>query len=257
MDGGSGGQKLGGAPVLRGTDIRKVIADAAQRRITVTKGCASGTDQGRKIQRDVEHNRNGFRTKAAEDDANERAIMQAYIELIQEDEKEKYGDHYVPPSENNPAGPRAAMSHPATAATLTDDVMSAVDPSHPAPQEERRNPSIDLLIDEDLNTWTCPVCTLINPNQFLICDACTVERPALEKKSSPPPSKTKPRRPEAQQKHDALKPRQSVAKSLASLEAQEAGKPAKPMGWLCHVCSNWMESQWWTCARCGTLKQAS
>lgn len=32
------GQRLGGAPVLRGTDMRRVIADAAQRRIDVTKG---------------------------------------------------------------------------------------------------------------------------------------------------------------------------------------------------------------------------
>ncbi|KKY16100.1 putative zinc [Phaeomoniella chlamydospora] len=97
------GQKLGGRAVLRGTDIRQVIADAAQRRITIERGCASGTDTGRKIAREVEENYNGFKTKAEEDDANERAIMQAYMDLVQEEEKEKYGNSYIPPSEENPA----------------------------------------------------------------------------------------------------------------------------------------------------------
>ncbi|KAF7509522.1 hypothetical protein GJ744_007922 [Endocarpon pusillum] len=256
------GQKLGGAPVRRGTDIRKVIADAAQRRITVMKGCASGTDQGRQIARDVEENRggNGFRTKADEDDANERAIMQAYIDLIQEEEKEKYGDTYVPPSETNPAGPRAAMS-PTPSPAQPPLIPTS---TKPMPKEEPRAPSIDLTGEDDSDTWTCEVCTLVNPIQFLACDACTTERPSTKPtppstKPTPParPAGTNTRKSDVREKPNALKPRQSVVKSLTALEAQEAKKPAKPMGWLCHVCSNWMESQWWTCARCGNMKQVS
>jgi DNA-dependent metalloprotease WSS1 len=245
------GQKLGGAPVMRGMDIRKVIADAAQRRITVTKGCASGTDQGRKIARDVEENRNGFRTKAEEDDANERAIMQAYIDLIHEEEKEKYGDSYVPPSEKNPAGSRAMMSPIPTLQSPSIPVETKL-----APQNEPQPPSIDLTYEEDAETWTCDVCTLVNPIQFLACDACTAERTSTMP-TAPARSGGTNSKPEDRQKPNALKPRQSVAKSLATLEAQEASKPAKPMGWLCHVCNNWMESQWWTCARCGSMKQVS
>lgn len=254
MTAGSG-QKLGGAPVMRGTDIRKVIADAAQRRATVMKGCASGTDQGRKIAKDVEENRNGFRTKAEEDDANERAIMQAYIDLIQEEEKEKYGDGYEPPSEDNPAGPRATMSP--LPPSQTPPVPTS---TKPAPKEEPRAPSIDLTAEDhpdDPDTWTCEVCTLVNPTQFLACDACTVERPAAKSNQASRQNNTNIARAENREKPSALKPRQSVVKSLAALEAQEASKPAKPMGWLCHVCNNWMESQWWTCARCGNMKQVS
>jgi len=248
------GQKLGGAPVVRGTDIRKVIADAAQRRVTVMKGCASGTDQGRKIARDVEENRsgNGFRTKADEEDANERAIMQAYIDLIQEDEKEKYGDSYVPPSENNPAGSRATAAPPLTTRPPTIPASTK-----PTPKPQPPAPSIDLTGEDDPDTWTCQVCTLVNPNQFLACDACTMERPAIKSTLPSRPSPTDTKRSEIREKPNALKPRQSVVKSLAALEAQEASKPATPMGWLCHICDNWMESQWWTCARCGNMKQVS
>lgn len=250
------GQKLGGRPVGRGTDIRSVIADAAQRRVTVTKGCASGTNRGRKIAKDVEENRNGFRTKADEDDANERAIMQAYIDLIQEDEKEKYGNGYLPPSESNPAGPRATLSPPPPPTTTTQP--PSIRPSEErGVREERPVPVVDLTTDTDPDTWTCEVCTLVNPNQFLACDACTTDRPTTSSHLPGAESSVKAKRSEDREKPNALKPRQSVVKSLAALEAQEALKPAKPLGWLCHVCNNWMESQWWTCAKCGNMKQAS
>lgn len=99
------GQKLGGAPVGRGQNIRNVIADAAERRTRVTKGCSgSGISKDREIELVQETNKNGFRTKAEEDDANEEAIMIAYIDLVQEEEKEKWGDAYIPPSWENPAG---------------------------------------------------------------------------------------------------------------------------------------------------------
>ena len=82
------GQKLGGAPVRRGVDIRSVIADAAASRAAITKGCASGVNAEREREIDKETNRNGFRTKADEDDANEEAIMIAYIYLFKK-KKEK------------------------------------------------------------------------------------------------------------------------------------------------------------------------
>ena len=272
------GQKLGGAPVMRGTDIRRVIADAAQRRITVTKGCASGTDQGRKIARDVEENRNGFRTKAEEDDANERAIMQAYIDMIQEEEREKYGKDYTPPSEDNPAGPRATLSPPPSANLTYSPLANTTSAS--ATDEASRQPIIDLIDSEgepddpaDPDTWVCEICTLVNPIQFLSCDACTTERPSSTANGAPTatahapiqphPSKTSNKPPSATRRRPnddprILRPRQTLSQSLAAMDAQAARKVQdRPMGWQCHVCDNWMETQWWTCARCGTMKQAS
>ncbi|KAB8611443.1 hypothetical protein FH972_025948 [Carpinus fangiana] len=82
------GQKVGGQAIPYGSDVRSIIADATQRRIDITIGCASGTQDGDRI---AHGPFNGFRTKAEEDDANERAINQALWELVQEDEARKAG----------------------------------------------------------------------------------------------------------------------------------------------------------------------
>lgn len=276
------GQKLGGRAVQRGEDIRKIIADAAQRRMTITKGCASETEQGNRIARDVEQNQNGFRTKAEEDDANERAIMLAYIDLIQEEEKEKYGDSYVPPSATNPAGMRATMSPPpkqssqsastsAIPPPIPKDTKPNVTQEKPSQQSSTSNFSTDMISlegsDESHNndSWACSVCTLVNPDQFLACDVCGTERPsaapprsssaftqsAVSSRSTVHSSTSRRETP------NAPKPRLNAYDSLKRLEKQEKAKPEKPMGWLCHRCGNWMEQQWWTCASCGEMKLSS
>jgi hypothetical protein len=84
------GRVLGGAPV-RGRDMRAVLADAAAKRSTnlkqsaVTSGCATGTRAGDKAAEDAV--KNGFRTKAEMDDANDIAITQALAELMEHDEE--------------------------------------------------------------------------------------------------------------------------------------------------------------------------
>lgn len=80
------GQKLGGTPPIRipGFGIRNAIADAVTRRNTITEGCASGRQDAEKMAREAQ--RNGFRTKAEEDDANQLAIANALIELMEQDE---------------------------------------------------------------------------------------------------------------------------------------------------------------------------
>lgn len=83
----SSGQKLGGKKVPHGADVRKIIADAAIQRTKITEGCASGTRKGAEAAEEAK--RNGFRTKAEEDDANDLAIAKALIELMEEDETRK------------------------------------------------------------------------------------------------------------------------------------------------------------------------
>jgi hypothetical protein len=99
------GQKLGGRPVPVGTDIRRVIVDAIERRNTVLKGCGSA-DKNEKEIRELgdQATRNGFRTKADEDEANERAIAQALWELVQEDQKKEYGSSFIASTPENPTG---------------------------------------------------------------------------------------------------------------------------------------------------------
>ncbi|KAK4550065.1 hypothetical protein LTR36_003032 [Oleoguttula mirabilis] len=83
------GQRLGGAPIhLSGGDVRSVIADQVTRRTAMNKGgCASGRGDATKLA-DQSAN-NTFKTKAEEDDANDRAIAQALFELMEQEEERK------------------------------------------------------------------------------------------------------------------------------------------------------------------------
>ncbi|KAE8140699.1 WLM domain-containing protein [Aspergillus pseudotamarii] len=246
------GQRLGGAPVLRGADMRRVIADAAQRRIDVTTGCASGAENSNELAEEA--SRNGFRTKAEEDDANEQAIMQAYIDLIEEEERERYGPSYVPPSHENPAGPRSTLSPPPVPESTRPTMLSQ-------PQEP-----IDLTVADSLfeAPWTCPTCTLENPANFLCCDACTAERPrpsntrsvsgpAKISSSSESQNKNK-RRISYLDSQPTFKNRTNAVETLAALEKNTA---KRPLGWICQFCETFMEAEWWTCSNCGTMKASS
>lgn len=99
------GQRLGGAPVQRGQDIRAVITNAIQRRNSIERGCGSQDYTDKEIQSITETvTQSGFKTRAEEDAANEAAIAQALWELVQEDEKRIHGENYVAPSAEFPAG---------------------------------------------------------------------------------------------------------------------------------------------------------
>jgi hypothetical protein len=88
------GRKLGGsAPDQRqpGTDIREVIVNSIMRRNNntgmINNGCASGTRDADRISDQA--SQHTFKTKAEEDDANDRAIAQALYELMEQEEMEK------------------------------------------------------------------------------------------------------------------------------------------------------------------------
>ncbi|KAK1036237.1 hypothetical protein LTS16_013942 [Friedmanniomyces endolithicus] len=79
------GQRLGGAPIhQQGGDVRQVIADSVARRNMVDRGCASGRQDAAKLAEQASSNT--FKTKAEEDDANDRAIAQALFELMEQEE---------------------------------------------------------------------------------------------------------------------------------------------------------------------------
>jgi hypothetical protein len=81
------GRRLGGAPLTHGQDVREVIAGQTLLRNTINRGCASGTKNADKL---AEQSANlTFKTKAEEDDANDRAISQAIFELMEEEEAVK------------------------------------------------------------------------------------------------------------------------------------------------------------------------
>ena len=270
---GTIGHRLGGQAASRGKDIRAVIANAAQRRRDIIKGCATDKyDDAWKKRIAQQASKNGFTTKAEEEDANERAIMQAYIDLIQEEEQEKHGPGYVRPSKDNPTGRRGGngvkspttfdpppvptFSKPKITSDLNGSNVKGARPDMSTPS----NGSLPSFTSYN-EPWTCPICTLNNPPTYLCCDACATERP--EPPSLPGQSESLHGTSKSKAASSALKAKPDIRRtsSYQNLQrftqvAREADL-AKPMGWCCHSCGNFMESQWWVCSRCGTMKQSS
>lgn len=282
------GQKLGGTGIMRGQDPRQIIADAVERRLRIERGCASGTDMGDRVALDEAAKGSIMTTtQAGPEDENDATMMQAYIDLIQEEERQKFGGFYDPPSAENPAGPRGLPQgqtlleqqrqieedivkersvkrqkpalqkplKPTQSEMFSSSTQSPPTKEQPLIEPPQPTPSLDLT------TWTCEICTLVNPLAYLTCDACGIERPiwiaeALD--ASKPPASTSQTKPETKKPvHNALKPRSSAYDSIARFKAQEAEKLSKQsIGWTC-ACGNFMEAEWWTCARCGRLKDAS
>lgn len=276
------GQKLGGRSVRRGDDVRRIIADAATRRTTIEQGCgSSATSKTREREIIAQSDRSGTRTKADPIDVDEETMMTAYIDLVQQEEQEKYGKDYIPPSRENPAGsqggsrpskaglieqqrlieaearrgsstsrqprppapPVPSSNEPRSSASLTSSSRQP-EPSNPAPAP---TPSFN-------SSWSCDICTLVNPSTYLVCDACGTERP------SPPPSPAQVfSTPSTGSNGASIRDsnEKKAVRSLLNLERTTVAEKHKPIGWTCHSCGNFMENQWWTCARCHAMKLSS
>ncbi|KAI9770284.1 MAG: hypothetical protein M1840_003443 [Geoglossum simile] len=244
------GQKLGGGPIVPGRNIREVIVSAIERRKAVNQGCGMGHKDSKAI--GDQATANGFRTQAEEDEANDRAIVQAYAELLQEEEKEKekWGDSYIP--RESPADsaynqkPKAETPSPASrkrpqevsprngrpiSRLVGGSASGMKTPSQTGLSRERKTAAT-------APSWTCPLCTLENPLEHLSCDACMSERPASTygNKASLP---------------------DDVVDSKKATLGESATEPARVAQWVCHRCGAYMDAQWWTCSLCGTMKLSS
>ncbi|KAF3069686.1 DNA-dependent metalloprotease WSS1 [Daldinia childiae] len=243
------GQILGGVGPRPGQDIRRVIVDAIDRRSNTLEGCANDNQTRDDIRRIADTaTRNGFRTQAEEDAANEAAIAQALWEFVDKEERVQKGDSYIPPSSSR----------------QTWTYGGASDAPRAPPREANRN------VDRGAwrVTWTCDICTLENQASFLCCDACGTERDEKTTQdlaqrlsnqqrtvidlteSSPPRNRnTQPFRPGS---GSSSRPtaRPAVVSSHSTI-------PAKSATWTCLFCGRVRERQWWSCDRCGTIKQTS
>ncbi|KAM0459842.1 hypothetical protein ACHAPV_000092 [Trichoderma viride] len=261
------GRRLGGGDISRpprpGSNLRQAAAAAAERRNKALEGCATEKLSENEI-RDIADtaSKNGFRTQAEEDEANELAISQALWELAQEDEMTSSGGSYITssPAEKalNGGGNTSVFgnrsSNAGTSSTSTNHDYNKRPPP-PRPGEE--------------SFWVCSVCTLHNPQNFLCCDACGVERsettlsvpvkprqpgprPAvIDLTNSPPKKKTKAG--EASRTAQTTQ-RQPISTSASVSTSAPAPAPPQPSTWRCEYCATEMERQWWTCSNCGQMK---
>ncbi|TVY44583.1 DNA-dependent metalloprotease [Lachnellula occidentalis] len=278
------GQKLGGRPVLAGTDIRKVIVDAIERRSTVLKGCGSGEARDEKEIKDMadQATQNGFKTKADEDAANDRAISQAMWELVQEDQKKEYGDDYIASTAENPsgngagqigpskplkAGPSSSTSQSKSSSSKTIKAESSASASQPKAGPSRQPPKhVSRLVTESTSKKpqhvskpvskpvakpvAKPVVSISAPDpgpavNGWTCNACTLHNPLNYLSCD---ACTTERPPE-------------VTKKIAEAERKKVTttQPAglKSSTWTCRKCTTVMEEKWWSCSTCLTVKASS
>ncbi|KAG6046888.1 hypothetical protein E4U39_000966 [Claviceps sp. Clav50 group G5] len=260
------GQRLGGTAPRPGQDIRQTIATAVERRNTVLRGCGSGRYNENEMNEMANTaSRNGFRTQAEEDEANEAAIAQALWELVQEDKEKRFGQSYVRPSAGNPQGKSGGSVTP-------DRIISS-----PRASGSKRAADDTTKAGQEPTIWVCGTCTLHNPTRYLCCDACGSQRTPFKRSRSEDQSRkfgklrsntevksnskataatidltfeSPPRK-----KRDDAKGRIDKGKSQQTLTTPCSN--SAPFVWLCSFCGTAMERQWWTCSMCGKMKDNS
>jgi DNA-dependent metalloprotease WSS1 len=295
------GRKLGGTGILRGQNARDVIAAAAEKRNRINRGCGNAQPQSL-IDLTQEQQGPVATTQAERADEDEDALMQAYIDMIQEEEANIMGSNYVKPSQDNPTGgwrtEDGGVKPPADARKLREEQLQieqhlngqteyepgskpkTISRSLPQPIPSSTLPTYDSeptrtapimnpsTFPDEEDSWTCEICTLINPITYLMCGACETERPErFNPPTKPPPRLTSNTKPAAnsrsssqaaQNRHPKLLASSKASENIAKFsEAERRKAQSTPVGWTCGRCGNWMEMQWWTCSVCGTMKASS
>lgn len=284
------GRRLGGTGPRPGEDIRRVISDAVTRRSETLKGCATDNlDERQIIDLADSATRNGFRTQAEEDEANEVAIAQALWELVQEDERKARSEK----------GKSSSSGLTSNEATVDKEASSRSDRGiNHAPGGPSHVSQSKVAVDDSRvggfaseRQWTCGTCTLQNPAGFLCCDACGAERPQAKQKThtvgraqgagetakqmkkregpvatidlTQSPTRTRPGKTRKTQTTATATTTTTPKGDLATPSAtaltkmDEAERRTAPAIWQCSFCGNVMEKKWWTCSTCGRMKDQS
>ncbi|KXJ91219.1 WLM domain-domain-containing protein [Microdochium bolleyi] len=290
--GGSGpGKRLGGSAARPERDIRATIADAVARRNRISQGCANDKQSADEIQEIADTaTRNGFRTQAEEDAANEAAIAQALWELVQEDEKARLGDAYVPPTVDVPregGALRRGTLGRQKPAQPKPSLSTSQRGSDSAPTTSRRTASSRAANAGASTTWSCAICTLSNPAIYLCCDACGAERQiAVGSNGHEKPTSTTNNNNAKRKWPETIDLTQTdgdprggsstgrVSGSSSSSSASARGSrdqrlqgstapqpklppPSRQKTWTCSDCGRVRERQWWSCDLCGKIKDSS
>lgn len=285
------GRTVGGKRVAPGTDLRRVLADAADRRATVDRGCASGTAQANNLAEQA--GRHTFKTKAEEDDANNRAIAEALFDLMEEEEAQKMKGTFNTPSSTG--GLTWSKEH-----GLATTGPSMFDYDSPKSEEEQMRWALQeslkdtqprkrpLPIDEDVQVLAKPPLSTKSPLEAInrkdtpfidlteddenevstkkpmtkqpphssdswVCRVCT----CINQKTHLSCDACGVERPAATIPAPAssVAGRRSNARPPAHTEKKQAKK--EPLGWNCRECGTFVENMWWCCTLCGLMKDRS
>ncbi|KAK3114029.1 hypothetical protein LTR53_008068 [Teratosphaeriaceae sp. CCFEE 6253] len=269
------GQRLGGAPIHQhGGDVRQVIADSVTRRNTVDKGCASGRRDAGKLADQAASNT--FKTKAEEDDANDRAIAQALFELMEEEEERKItnstfskqptdgglawspgGGLYDPANgqKPSPVSPqhqptegeqmRWALQHSIAAAPSSDSLytMSPVSPLSP------EGASIDQMMS---GTPISPQTTSNGPSHNGTSRPHnTAPRPATDTAGDAPTKRQRTAQPAPTPASAVIPARHPSIRSPVDV-GMDLSDPFNPDEWTCDICTCINPMQYLACDACAT-----
>lgn len=259
---GDVGRRLGGRTPRPGENIRDVIANAAGRRQASLQGCGN-TKHGEGEIRQIEEaaTRNGFRTKAEEDKANEDAIAQALWELVQEDKKARLGTSFVPPADFNQdlVFIDGKMSDDKSRRAGHDSLKRAGSSHDMSDVPPLKRPAASGSMSTTVQ-WTCTACTLINAPGNLRCEICEHPRPT-EAAATRASGLTAKQTTKSEVIDLTTSPKQS-AKPLNKTVSDDVNSAARSREsklapfWHCRHCETRMERKWWTCSKCGRMKEA-
>ena len=286
------GRTVGGQRVAPGTDLRRVLADAADRRAIVDRGCASGTAQADNLADQA--GRHTFKTKAEEDDANNRAIAEALFDLMEEEEAQKMKGTFSTPS--TAGGLTWSKEH-----GLASTGSSTIDSDLPKSEEEQMRWALQeslkntqprkrpLSMDEDVQILPKPppsaksLVEAANKKDTLFIDLTEddeIEDPTKKTttKQAPPNSASwacqvctcinqkthlacdacgveRPAAMISATGPSAVGRRNNARPTPVHTEKKQAKK--EPIGWNCRECGTFVENMWWCCTLCGLMKDRS
>lgn len=163
-------RKLGGAPpptIRDRGEMAAQIAQAADKRIGMICGSGRRTPEKKKL---VEDASKTSKVVEIEDDENEIAIAQAFMELAQEEREREAKKRY--------GGSGNTRDEPMT---IPESSLSKLLVPRQQPYDLPKAPVWDTLVEQD-DRWECKACTMLNQPSARMCEAC--ETPATKTSKS-------------------------------------------------------------------------
>ncbi|KAI6985942.1 zinc ion binding protein, partial [Hortaea werneckii] len=276
------GQRLGGTPLHLYGDVRSIIADQVTQRNTINRGCASGRGDASKLAE--QQGRTTFRTKAEEDDANDRAIAQALYELMEQEEERKLkGTFSAAPADGGLAWhPESGLYDPKKESRPLPNERELND--HPSEEEQMRwalqastNPSPSSSVPPSTSALS-PVSPLSpqNINRTISAPPPTHYHHQLPSSTHPNQTKYPHNQPTPTQKPSPKRPRTSHTPSTTTTNPAaptsspidlttsssptpliDLSDPFNPDEWTCDICTCINPTRFLACDACGTERPSS